>query len=219
MPQSTKPTLSEAIASVLETLTPREREVIMHRFEVGGAEFKTLRELGEKYGVKGEPIRQTEAKALRKLKHHSRRNVLEAYLDTYPEGLYKIPRIGKTAIEIENERHYISMMWQARLDAFQTHWLINWTDKSICIAQTDHRCMIKSFQHYRYQDIQIDSLLDHYNKVLEDASKHPDTIQLNKHNKTEWQEKSSGFKIEEVFDDPETRFTMRVAGLTNRKGD
>ena len=56
----------------LETLTEREQEMIVKRFQ----EMKTLEEAGREFGVTRERARQMEAKAIRKLRHPSRRNFI-----------------------------------------------------------------------------------------------------------------------------------------------
>jgi len=73
--------LKDNIREVLETLTPREASVLIYRFGLEGGRPMTLEEVGKKFGVTRERIRQIEAKALRKLKHPSRRKKLQDYLD------------------------------------------------------------------------------------------------------------------------------------------
>lgn len=58
----------DAVTGALESLTPRERKVIEARFGFNGAE-KTLREIGDEFGVSSDRIRQIEQRALRKLRH------------------------------------------------------------------------------------------------------------------------------------------------------
>ena len=60
------------INEVLHTLTDREREVIQLRFGLVDGDCKTLEEVGDRFNVTRERIRQIEAKALRKLRHPSR---------------------------------------------------------------------------------------------------------------------------------------------------
>lgn len=57
------------VERALRTLTPRESAVIRMRFGIGGDEEHTLRDVGQKFSVISERIRQIEAKALRKLRH------------------------------------------------------------------------------------------------------------------------------------------------------
>ena len=73
--------LSSEVEDVLDTLTPRERRVVQLRFGLIDGHPRTLEEVGRRFGVTRERIRQIEAKALRKMRHPSRRNKLEAYLD------------------------------------------------------------------------------------------------------------------------------------------
>lgn len=78
---ASKQLLKDNIKEVLETLTPREAKVLVYRFGLEGGKPMTLEEVGKKFGVTRERIRQIEAKALRKLKHPSRRKKLQDYLE------------------------------------------------------------------------------------------------------------------------------------------
>lgn len=79
---ASKQLLKENIEEVLKTLSDREAKVLMMRFGLGENEnAKTLEEVGQEFGVTRERIRQIEAKALRKLKHPTRRMKLKDYLD------------------------------------------------------------------------------------------------------------------------------------------
>ncbi len=73
--------LKEDIEKVLGTLTDREARVIRMRFGLNSSRPMTLEEVGKKFGVTRERIRQIEAKALRKLKHPSMRKKLQDFLE------------------------------------------------------------------------------------------------------------------------------------------
>jgi len=74
--------LKEQIHDVLSSLTEREHKVINYRFGLEDGWQRTLEEVGQKFGVTRERIRQIEAKALRKLRHPSRSKKLkEFYID------------------------------------------------------------------------------------------------------------------------------------------
>ena len=73
--------LKEEIAEVLHTLTPREEKVLKLRFGLEDGHPHTLEEVGSRFGVTRERIRQIEAKALRKLRHPSRSKKLKDFLD------------------------------------------------------------------------------------------------------------------------------------------
>ena len=73
--------LQEQTANVLRTLTPREEQVIKMRFGVEQGSEHTLAEVGEKFALTRERIRQIEAKALRKLRHSSRSQRLQVFVD------------------------------------------------------------------------------------------------------------------------------------------
>jgi len=76
--------LKEQTESVLQTLTPREEQVIKMRFGLGDGSEHTLEEVGQRFSVTRERIRQIEAKALRKLRHPSRSRMLKTFLDGTP---------------------------------------------------------------------------------------------------------------------------------------
>jgi len=78
---TSKRLLKENIEEVLSALTDREAKVLKMRFGLNGARPMTLEEVGQKFGVTRERIRQIEAKALRKLKHPSKRKMLQDYLE------------------------------------------------------------------------------------------------------------------------------------------
>ena len=74
--------LSEQTRKVLSTLTPREEKVLRMRFGIGEKADHTLGEVGQDFLVTRERIRQIEAKALRKLRHPSRRKKLKSFIDS-----------------------------------------------------------------------------------------------------------------------------------------
>jgi len=79
--EASRELLKENIDEVLSSLTDREARVLRMRFSLDGDQPHTLEEVGRHFGVTRERIRQIEAKALRKLKHPSRRHKLQDYLD------------------------------------------------------------------------------------------------------------------------------------------
>ncbi len=77
---ATNEMLKMEISNVLLTLTEREEKVIRLRFGLEDGKSRTLEEVGQKFGVTRERIRQIEAKALRKLRHPSRSRKLKDYM-------------------------------------------------------------------------------------------------------------------------------------------
>ncbi len=73
--------LKGRMGNILETLSLREREVIKMRFGIGKDETYTLEELGKKFKVTRERIRQIEIRAIKKLRHPVRSRNLEGFLD------------------------------------------------------------------------------------------------------------------------------------------
>jgi RNA polymerase primary sigma factor len=73
--------LKEQLMDVLDTLTEREKKVLMLRFGLKDGRSRTLEEVGKEFNVTRERIRQIEAKALRKLRHPSRSKKLKDYLE------------------------------------------------------------------------------------------------------------------------------------------
>lgn len=73
--------LSEATREILSTLTPREAKVLRMRFGIDMNTDHTLEEVGKQFDVTRERIRQIEAKALRKLRHPSRAEKLQSFID------------------------------------------------------------------------------------------------------------------------------------------
>jgi RNA polymerase primary sigma factor len=82
----TRELLQERIAKVLDTLTEREREIIRMRFGLGGSTY-TLEELGKRFNVTRERIRQIEIRALKKLQHPMRAKKLESFRSVLDNGL------------------------------------------------------------------------------------------------------------------------------------
>ncbi|MDH3943918.1 MAG: sigma-70 family RNA polymerase sigma factor [Anaerolineae bacterium] len=72
--------LSEKVEQVLDTLSPREARILRLRFGMDNGTSYTLEEVGEKFGLTRERIRQIEGKALRRLRHPVRARQLREYL-------------------------------------------------------------------------------------------------------------------------------------------
>jgi RNA polymerase primary sigma factor len=73
--------LREEIDGVLSSLTPREEKVIRMRYGIGEPTHYSLEEIGSRFSLTRERIRQIEIKALRKLRHAKRRKQLESFLE------------------------------------------------------------------------------------------------------------------------------------------
>lgn len=71
--------LSTEVDRALSTLTERERDIVKYFFGIGTSEM-TLEEIGEKFGLTRERVRQIKEKAIRRLRHSSRSKQLKTYL-------------------------------------------------------------------------------------------------------------------------------------------
>ncbi len=78
--------LQDKINDVLKTLTYRERAIIKLRYGLGDGNSYTLEETGRIFKVTRERIRQIEAKALRKLQHHTRSDHLRGFVENFSPG-------------------------------------------------------------------------------------------------------------------------------------
>ena len=78
-----KGVLKKSLNDVLNTLTEREKLVLKLRFGLEDGRARSLEEVCKVFNCTRERIRQIEAKALRKLRHPSRREKLEGFLDEY----------------------------------------------------------------------------------------------------------------------------------------
>ncbi len=72
--------LAEKLDDILATLPPREARILRLRFGLENGKQYTLEEVGEKFGLTRERIRQIEGKALRRLRHPLRARQLREYL-------------------------------------------------------------------------------------------------------------------------------------------
>jgi RNA polymerase primary sigma factor len=75
-----KESLRKEIERALNTLTPREADVVKFYFGLAGEYAMTLEEIGEKFDLTRERVRQIKEKAIRRLKHVSRSKMLKSYL-------------------------------------------------------------------------------------------------------------------------------------------
>ena len=73
-------TLRDDINAVLKTLTEKEAEIVQFRFGLNGRSPLSLKEIGDKYNLTKERIRQIEKKALKRLQHPMRSQFLESYI-------------------------------------------------------------------------------------------------------------------------------------------
>lgn len=78
-----KELVHDKLIEAIETLTPREQQVLKMRYGLDMDRTYTLEEIGNKFNITRERIRQIEAKAIKKLKHPSRRGILDEFADEY----------------------------------------------------------------------------------------------------------------------------------------
>ena len=72
--------LRKEVQRALSTLTQREADVVTYYFGLNGAHVMTLEEIGEKFNLTRERVRQIKEKAIRRLRHTSRSKALKPYL-------------------------------------------------------------------------------------------------------------------------------------------
>jgi RNA polymerase primary sigma factor len=72
--------LQEDINQVLGTLTDKEAEIVQYRFGLNGRSPLSLKEIGDRYSLTKERIRQIEKKALKRLQHPKRSQYLQSYI-------------------------------------------------------------------------------------------------------------------------------------------
>jgi len=72
--------LRKEISRAISTLTPREADVVTLYFGLDGTYPMTLEEIGEKFDLTRERVRQIKEKSIRRLKHTSRSKILKSYL-------------------------------------------------------------------------------------------------------------------------------------------
>lgn len=82
-PNADRGLINESLATevdrALSTLTERERDIVKYFFGIGASEM-TLEEIGEKFGLTRERVRQIKEKAIRRLRHSARSKLLKTYL-------------------------------------------------------------------------------------------------------------------------------------------
>jgi DNA-binding CsgD family transcriptional regulator len=104
--------LKEQLEEVLETLTPRERDVLRLRFGLIDGRARTLEEVGQKFNVTRERIRQIEAKALRKLRHPTRSKNVGFVGRKYKMRHHLCWKRSKTNSHNETEFHDFAMQME-----------------------------------------------------------------------------------------------------------
>lgn len=72
--------LHQALDEILSTLTESERQILVMRFGLGGDEPMSLQQIGDRFNLSKERIRQIEKKAIRRLRHPSRSGKLKSFL-------------------------------------------------------------------------------------------------------------------------------------------
>ena len=96
-----KKEMVDVVQEMLDTLTPREKKVLCLRFGIGLTQDYTLEEVGWRFDVTKERIRQIEAKAMRKIKHPSRVDVFRELLGRY-----------ETTAEKKSQEESLRRQWQ-----------------------------------------------------------------------------------------------------------
>ena len=101
-----KKEMIRVVDEVLDTLTPRSKKVLCLRYGIGLTQDYTLEEVGTRFDVTRERIRQIEAKALRHMKHPYRSDKLRELLGVY-----------ESTEEKENEQKKLQRQWAKAREA------------------------------------------------------------------------------------------------------
>lgn len=99
-----KKEMIRVVGEILEGLTPREAKVLYLRFGIGLTQDYTLEEVGTRFDVTRERIRQIESKALRKMKHPQRSDVLRQLLGVYESTAQKEAEAKKLRAQWQRAR-------------------------------------------------------------------------------------------------------------------
>lgn len=102
--------LAEHVQEMLDGLTPREAKVLKMRFGIGLDSDYTLEEVGVAFRVTRERIRQIEVRAMRKMKHPYRSEILRQF---FSDEYYK------TTEQKKREREALQKQWQAEIESRQ----------------------------------------------------------------------------------------------------
>ena len=112
-----KKEMVRVVEEVLDTLTPRSKKVLCLRYGIGLTHDYTLEEVGTRFDVTRERIRQIEAKALRNLKHPSRGDVLRQLIGYYVSTSEKKAEEESARTRWEKERAKAEEQREARAQA------------------------------------------------------------------------------------------------------
>jgi DNA-directed RNA polymerase specialized sigma subunit len=74
------PNFNEAVDEVLHTIPEREEAIVTQRYGLGGCSPETLEQIGRRFGLTRERIRQIEHKAMRRLRHPTRTRKLKPFI-------------------------------------------------------------------------------------------------------------------------------------------
>ena len=115
--------LNTEIERALSTLTDREREIINSFFGIGCQEM-TLEEIGERFGLTRERVRQIKEKAIRRLKSPSRSKLLKSYLGCRRKYLSsrRLPRPSRPYTTLKWRKRHFRFLLPARSSRETTRW-------------------------------------------------------------------------------------------------
>ena len=148
--------LEKLVPELLKTLSDREAGVLKRRFGLEGFSPMTLDEVGAAYGVTRERIRQIEAKALRKLKHPSKRYKLDDYNPKKPIKLHYVVR-GKRYVVVPTPYELTSIF--CKYDDDERKWVprggYNGTTPTVAIQADCPKCYVTGhvlidYERYAY---------------------------------------------------------------------
>ncbi|MEG4580231.1 sigma-70 family RNA polymerase sigma factor [Microcoleus sp. MON1_C5] len=175
--QVSKNLLLEDLESVLNALSPRQRDVIRMRFGLDDGREKTLQEIGNIFDVTRERIRQIEAKALLRLRHPNRNSILKDYIR--PTAIYQTQTKRPIAQPIQPRQfNFSENLSRSDFDTF----LQEPVDDKIVEAANMTEPLITFKTSREESNIEQTKLAQTYCSMADESQKNLNHTNLNEHN-------------------------------------